>query len=46
MSVYWAIYWKVAEGGYPFGDRILSKGTGRAWYARPPTPPSRPLTNQ
>ena len=31
LSVYWAIYWRVVHGGYPFGDRILSKGTGRAW---------------
>jgi hypothetical protein len=30
-STYWAFYWKLARGGYPFGDRLLSKGTGRAW---------------
>lgn len=33
VSVYWALYWRVAYGGYPFGDRLLSKGTGRAWVA-------------
>src|ERR1043165_9162766 len=33
LSVYWALYWRMAYGGYPFGDRILSKGTGRAWMA-------------
>jgi hypothetical protein len=31
LSTYWAFYWKLARGGYPFGDRLLSKGTGRAW---------------
>ena len=30
-STYWAFYWRVAHGGYPFGDKLLSKGTGRAW---------------
>jgi uncharacterized membrane protein len=33
LSTYWAIYWRIARGGYPFGDRLLSKGTGRAWVA-------------
>jgi hypothetical protein len=33
LSTYWAIYWRVARGGYPFGERLLSKGTGRAWVA-------------
>ena len=33
LSVYWALYWRVVRGGYPFGDRVLSKGTGRAWVA-------------
>lgn len=33
LSVYWALYWRVVHGGYPFGDRLLSKGTGRAWVA-------------
>jgi hypothetical protein len=30
-STYWAFYWRVKRGGYPFGDNLLSKGTGRAW---------------
>jgi hypothetical protein len=33
LSVYWALYWRVAHGGYPFGEQLLSKGTGRAWRA-------------
>ena len=33
LSVYWALYWRVVRGGYPFGARLLSKGTGRAWVA-------------
>lgn len=33
LSVYWALYWRVRYGGYPFGARLLSKGTGRAWVA-------------
>lgn len=33
LSVYWAFYWRIAYGGYPFGDRLLSKGTGNAWIA-------------
>jgi hypothetical protein len=33
LCVYWALYWRVVRGGYPFGDRLLSKGTGRAWVA-------------
>jgi hypothetical protein len=35
FSVWWAVYWRVIHGGYPFGDRILTKGTGRAWRAAP-----------
>lgn len=31
ISVYWALYWRVCYGGYPFGDKLLSKGTGAAW---------------
>lgn len=31
LSIYLALYWKIAKGGYPFGDRIISKGTGKAW---------------
>ena len=33
LSVYWALYWKARYGGYPFGQRLLSKGTGDAWVA-------------
>ncbi len=33
LSVYWAVYWRVRFGGYPFGARLLSKGTGGAWVA-------------
>jgi len=32
-SVYLALYWRVGYGGYPFGKRLLTKGTGRAWVA-------------
>ena len=31
LSTYWAFYWRVAHGGYPFGDKLVVKGTGRAW---------------
>jgi hypothetical protein len=31
LSTYWALYWHLAHGGYPFGDKILSKGIGRDW---------------
>jgi hypothetical protein len=33
LSTYWAFWWFVRWGGYPFGERILSKGVGRAWWA-------------
>jgi hypothetical protein len=33
LSVYWALYWRLVHGGYPFGEQLLSKGTGRAWNA-------------
>jgi len=33
LSVYWALYWRARYGGYPFGQRLLSKGTGEAWVA-------------
>jgi hypothetical protein len=36
LSTYWAFYWRVARGGYPFGDRLVSKGTGRDWTAAGP----------
>lgn len=32
-STYWAFYWYLARGGYPFGDRLLTKGVGRDWFA-------------
>ena len=31
FSTYWALYWHLVHGGYPFGDKILSKGIGRDW---------------
>jgi glycosyltransferase involved in cell wall biosynthesis len=31
LSTYWACYWFLTRGGYPFGDRVLSKGIGRDW---------------
>lgn len=31
LSVYWALYWRLRFGGYPFGDKLLAKGTGTAW---------------
>jgi hypothetical protein len=31
FSTYWALYWHFSRGGYPFGDKILSKGIGRDW---------------
>ena len=31
LSTYWAFYWFLTRGGYPFGDRMLKKGTGRDW---------------
>jgi glycosyltransferase involved in cell wall biosynthesis len=33
ISVYWALYWRVRYKGYPFGRRLLTKGTGAAWIA-------------
>lgn len=33
FSVYLALYWLQRHGGYPFGDRVLRKGTGREWVA-------------
>jgi hypothetical protein len=33
ISVYWAIYWRLRYQGYPFGRRLLTKGTGAAWIA-------------
>jgi hypothetical protein len=31
FSTYWAVYWYFRHGGYPFGDKLLTKGTGRDW---------------
>lgn len=31
VSTYWAFYWYLTRGGYPFGDKVVLKGTGRAW---------------
>jgi hypothetical protein len=36
FSTYWAFYWYFTRGGYPFGDKVVSKGTGRAWTAKQP----------
>jgi len=33
LSIYWALYWRARYGGYPFGQRLLFKGTGEAWVA-------------
>ncbi|MDQ3322373.1 MAG: glycosyltransferase family 2 protein [Acidobacteriota bacterium] len=33
FSTYWAFYWYFTRGGYPFGDKVVTKGTGRAWTA-------------
>ncbi|HEX8077939.1 MAG TPA: hypothetical protein VF511_09000, partial [Chthoniobacterales bacterium] len=33
LSTYWALYWHFVYGGYPFGDKILSKGIGRDWIS-------------
>ena len=31
VSTYWAAYWYFTRGGYPFGDKLLTKGIGRDW---------------
>lgn len=41
-STYWAFYWRVARGGYPFGDKLLAKGTGRAWRVAGHADPNGP----
>jgi len=33
LSTYWALCWHFTRGGYPFGDKILSKGIGRDWIS-------------
>jgi hypothetical protein len=46
LSVYWALYWRLVHGGYPFGEQLLSRGTGRAWgAARASMRKPHPLTN-
>jgi hypothetical protein len=32
-NTYIAFWWRVFRGGYPFGDRILSRGVGRDWFS-------------
>src|SRR5205807_8200724 len=32
VSTYLAFCWYLFRGGYPFGDRILSRGIGRDWF--------------
>ncbi|MDQ2824253.1 MAG: glycosyltransferase family 2 protein [Verrucomicrobiota bacterium] len=31
VSTWWAFYWYFRHGGYPFGDRLITKGIGRDW---------------
>ncbi|MDQ6765798.1 MAG: glycosyltransferase family 2 protein [Verrucomicrobiota bacterium] len=33
ISTYWAIHWHLRHGGYPFGDKLLTKGIGRDWIS-------------
>lgn len=33
LSTYWALWWFITRGGYPFGGRLLTKGVGRDWFA-------------
>jgi hypothetical protein len=33
FSTYWAVYWFLTRGGYPFGERLLTRGVGRDWVA-------------
>lgn len=33
LSTWWALYWHLRYGGYPFGDKLLTKGIGRDWVA-------------
>ncbi len=33
LSTYWAVYWHFRHGGYPFGDKLLTRGIGRDWVA-------------
>jgi hypothetical protein len=31
LSTYWALWFYLTRGGYPFGEHLLSRGIGRAW---------------
>lgn len=33
FSTYWALYRYFRYGGYPFGDKLLTKGIGRDWVS-------------
>jgi hypothetical protein len=33
LSTYVAFCWRIFRGGYPFGDRVLSRGVGRDWFS-------------
>lgn len=33
LSTYWAFYWFLTRGGYPFGDQLLTRGIGRDWWS-------------
>jgi glycosyltransferase involved in cell wall biosynthesis len=32
LSSYWAVYYHLVHGGYPFGEQLLTKGIGRDWF--------------
>ena len=42
LSTYWAFYWYLRYGGYPFGERLLKKGIGRDWFAGAAPAPDHP----
>lgn len=31
LSTWWAFYWRLRHGGYPFGGALLTRGFGRDW---------------
>jgi hypothetical protein len=33
LSSWWALFWFLRRGGYPFGETMLSRGVGRDWFA-------------
>jgi hypothetical protein len=33
LSSWWALFWFLRRGGYPFGETILARGVGRDWFA-------------